>query len=137
MNKINYIINNTIHREQKYNDNEINSLSYKKAIKKDKRRYIEYYLSLLRTKHPFVFSFCYNKDYNSKIIKIDLFFINFIIYYSINAIFFNDDTMHKIYENEGDYTFLYEIVHIVYTTLICSGINTSLKLLSLSEKNIL
>ena len=36
MNKINDIINNATHREYKYNDNEINSLSYKKAIKKTK-----------------------------------------------------------------------------------------------------
>jgi len=80
-----------------YIDEELNNLSYKSALKYDKRTYFEYYLSLIKTKHIFIFSFCYNKDYNSKIIKIDLFFMNFIMNYTINALFFNDETMHKIY----------------------------------------
>ena len=40
-----------------YNDNEINSLSYQVALKKDKRTFFQYYLSLLRVGHPFLFSF--------------------------------------------------------------------------------
>ena len=58
-----------------YNDDKINSLPYKLAIQHDKITYCQYYISLLRTKHSFLFSFYYSKDYNSKIIKIDLFFI--------------------------------------------------------------
>ena len=33
------------------NDTELNSLNYEEALKKDNRTYIQYYLSLLRTKH--------------------------------------------------------------------------------------
>ena len=57
-----------------FNDYEYNSLSYKEAIKYDKRSFIKYYTSLIKVKHPFIFSFCPIKDYNSLIIKIDLFF---------------------------------------------------------------
>ena len=47
-----------------YNDEEKNNLNYELALRYDKRTYFEYYLSLLKTKHPFIFSFCYSKDYN-------------------------------------------------------------------------
>ena len=36
------------------NDYELNSLSYEEAIKYDKRTFIQYYISLLRTKHPII-----------------------------------------------------------------------------------
>ena len=60
-----------------YTGDEINTLGYKLAIKYDKRTYCQYYFSLIKTSHDFISSFFYNGDYNSKIIKIDLFFINF------------------------------------------------------------
>ena len=55
-----------------HNDNEINDYPYKKAKKYDRRTYCMYYISLLRTNHDIIFTFFYNSDYNSKIIKIDL-----------------------------------------------------------------
>ena len=70
-----------------YNDEEKNKLPYELAIQYDKRTYCLYYISLIKTKHNLFFSFCYNEDYNSKIIKIDLFFISFSIYYTVNAFF--------------------------------------------------
>ena len=44
--------------------------------------------------------------------------------------------MNKIYEENGSYNFLFQIPHILYSTLICSGINMIVKSLSLSEKHI-
>ena len=58
-----------------FNDEELNDLEYKLALKLDKRNYCQYYFSLLKSKHALIFTFCNNTDYNSKIIKIDLFFI--------------------------------------------------------------
>ena len=68
-------------------DDEINNLSYDLALKYDKRTYLNYYCSLLRTKHIFIFSFFNKRDYNSRIIKIDLFFISFAMNFTINALF--------------------------------------------------
>ena len=62
-----------------YNDDELNELDYDLAIQFDKRTYCIYYISLLRTKHDLIFAFFNNNDYNSNIIKIDLFFIEFAI----------------------------------------------------------
>ena len=119
------------------NDYELNILKYEDAIKIDKRTYIEYYLSLLKINHIIIFAFCNNNDYNSKIIKIFLFFFSFILFYSVNALFFNDSTMHQIYEDEGAYNFIYQIPQIIYSSLISSIVSIIIKLLSLSEKNIL
>jgi len=121
----------------KYNDEELNNLSYELALKYDKRKYLEYYLSLIKTKHILIFSFYYNNDYNSKIIKIDFFFINFIIYYTVNALFFDDKTMHKIYEDKGSFNLSYQLPQIIYSSLISSVLNIFLRILSLSEGNIL
>ena len=120
-----------------YNDEEKNNLKYELALKYDKRTYIEYYISLLKTKHLFIFSFFNNEDYNSRIIKIGLFFISFIIYYSVNALFFNDNTMHKIYEDEGSFNFIYQLPQIAYSSLISAVLNILLKLLALPQATIL
>ena len=116
-----------------YDNEELNNLPYKLALKYDKRNYCSYYLSLIMTKHILIFSFFNNDDYNSKIIKIDLFILSFSIYYTVNALFFNDDTMHKIYEDNGSFNLEYQLPQIIYSSLISSFLNAILKLLALSE----
>ena len=121
-----------------HNDSEINSVSYNKAIQVDKRSFIQYYLSLLRMNHLLVFSFYSNeKDYNSQIIKIFLFFFFFSVHFTINALFFSDETMHTIYLDEGHFNFIYQISQIIYSSLISAVISILVKYLSLSEKSII
>ena len=136
-NKDNNVIIQKAKKIMEYNVEEKNNLSYKKALKYDKRSYCQYYISLFKTKHIIIFTFFYNEDYNSKIMKIDLFFINFIIYYTINALFFNDNTMHKIYEDKGSFNFIYQLPTIIYSSIISTVFNVLLKILALSEKDIL
>ena len=71
------------------------------------------------------------------IIKICLFLFSFVLYYTVNALFFNDSTMHKIYEDKGTFNFIYNIPQILYSTVISSVISIIIKTLSLSEKNVL
>ena len=120
-----------------YNEREMNELDYELALKNDRRNYCEYYISLIKTKHNLIFSFCYNNDYNSKIIKIDLFFMGFSMDYTINALFFSDDTMHKIYEEKGKFQLLYQLPQIIYSSIIFSVLTALLQLLALSEEGIL
>ena len=119
------------------NKQEINQYLYEYAIKLDNRSFCEYYISLIQTKHALIFSFYYNNDYNSKIMKIDLFFVNFVINYTVNALFFTDKTLHQIYEDKGKYKILYQLPQIIYSTIISSILNTILKLFALSENSIL
>ena len=120
-----------------YNDEELNNLPYHLALKYDKRSFFEYYISLLKTKHIIIFTFYYNKDYNTRIIKIDLFFISFIIFLTINALFFTDETMHEIYIDQGSFNFIYQLPQIIYSSIISAMLNIPLNILALSEDNIL
>ena len=119
------------------NDSEINSFSYEEALQNDKRTFFEYYFSLIKTKHLLFFSFFPNNDYNSKIIKICLFLFSLALFYCINALFFTDETMHKIYEDEGIFNFIYSVPQIIYSSLISGIINPLIRFLSLTEKEIL
>ena len=51
--------------------------------------------------------------------------------------FFSDSTMHKVYENNGQYNIIYQIPQILYSSIVSMTINKLLKYLSLSEKSIL
>ena len=115
---------------------EINSLDYEKAIILDKRNFVEYYTCLLKYNHPLLFSFAPYNDYNPRIIKIFLFFFSLSLDFNINALFFNDDTMHKIYEDKGEYNFLFQIPQILYSTIISRVIDAIIRTLSLSQDNI-
>ena len=118
----------------KYTEDEINSLPFDLAVKFDKRTFCEFYISLLRTKHAFVNSFFYNKDYNSNIIKIDLFFIEFAIFYTVNALFFTDETMHKIYKD--DFDLIFQFSQMVYSSIISIVFTKPLDILALSNDDI-
>ena len=120
----------------KYNDNELNDLGYKKAFKYNNRTFCQYYISLLFTKH-ILFQIFNKRDYNSYSIKVLLLFFNFSSCYVINALFFNDDTMHQIYEDEGEFNFIYQIPQIVYSTLVSYFIDNFTAYLALSEDNII
>ena len=119
---------------QELNDYEKNNLPYEKAKIYDKRTYLQYYLSLLRLKQLIIFSFCLSRDYNLKSVKINLFFLTFGLNLTVNALFFNDSTMHKIYTDEGSYNFLFQLPQIIYSLLISVFIKSILSLLSLTEK---
>ena len=119
------------------NQTEINTLSYKEALKMDKRNYLQYYFSLIMMKHPLVFTFLYDNDYNPQIIKKYLFFYNYGVYFFVNTLFFTDSTMHKIYLDEGSYNLIYQIPQIIYSNLISAFLNALLEKLALTESYIL
>ena len=116
-----------------YIDEEINGFSYKFALQYDKRNYCQYYISLLKTQHNLICALCNNNDYNCGIIKIDLFFIGFTIEYTLNALFYNDDTMHKIYQSKGDFDLETQLPIAVYSTIISMILNYPLNSLALSN----
>ena len=118
-------------------DSELNLLTYKEALILDKRTYINYYISLLKVKHPLLFSFIPYKDYNIIIIKISILILSFVIYCGINTLFFDDSAIHNIYENKGNYNINYHISKIIYSFFISHIICSLIKYLSLSERALL
>ena len=117
------------------NDYELNNLSYQFALIYDKRTYIQYYCSLLKKKNLILFTFIPANDYNLITLKVSLFLLSFSLYFTINCFFFTDNTMHKFYVDYND--FIHQIPPILYSSFISSIINMILKLLSLSEKDLL
>ena len=115
----------------------MNDFSFDLALKNDKRTYWQLYISLIKTKHEFINSFIYNKDYNSKIIKIDLFIFGFALNYAINGLFFNDDTMHNVYESNGLFDLSYQLPIIVYSSIISMFLGAFMQMLGLSNDAII
>ena len=121
----------------KFNDYELNSFSYDKSLKYDKRSYFQYYISLLRTKHPLLFSFFPINDYNSRIIKISIFLLFFSINYAINGLFFLDESIiHLIYQGKGKYNIIYLAPQILFSFIIIHIFYILIKYIFLSERNL-
>ena len=129
------IKNNIIN--QNFTNQELNTMNYKKALIYDKRTFFQFYWSLLKKKQIILFVLFNEDDYNLISVKIILFFISFSLYFTLNGFFFNDNTMHKLYQNNGSYDFLVQIPIICYSTMTTALINIILKTLSLSERFIL
>ena len=66
-----------------------------------------------------------------------LFFLYFGAHFTTNALFFSDDTMHKLYIEKGKFDFIYQIPIILYSSLISEIISAIIKYLALSENIIL
>ena len=120
------------------NDYELNLLNFSEALKYDKREFREYYCSLICQKQIIVFSFFNIGDYTSGIIKKFIFFLSFALHYASNALFFNDNIMHQIYEDNGSYNFIYQLPFICYSFIISNvALRIIMETLVLVEKNIL
>ena len=130
INKINNLSSKKILERKEF---EINSLNYHLALKIDHRNYCQYYCYLLKYNHSISFSFASYNDYNIQIIKKFLFFFSFCLDFTINALFFTDETIHKIYQDKGQFNFLYQIPQTLYSTLIGKFIDTLIKNLSLTQ----
>ena len=120
-----------------FNDYELNSLEYKEALIIDKRTYWKYYISLLRTKHPIIFTFLSPKDFNVTIIKICLLLLSFAVNYALNTFFFDFSIIHNIYMDQGEYNFSYLFPISFQAFIISYYINIIVKYIVLSERNIL
>ena len=118
-------------------DPELDDLEYEEAKIYDKRTFFQYYWSNLKQNQLIIFTFLPNSDYNVIYAKIGLFIVSFGLFFSINAFFFSDETMHKIYEDKGIFDFIYQIPQILFSSIISSIIDYILKNLSLSENAIL
>ena len=121
----------------KYNEKELNYLPYNEALLIDKRTYLQYYCSLIKNKHIVLCIFMATNDYNLISIKIGLFIFSSCLYFTVNAFFFTDKTMHKIYEDKGIFNFIFQLPSILYSTLISSFTNFIIKKLALSENSVM
>ena len=54
-----------------------------------------------------------------------------------NAIFMNEDAIHNIYENKGNFDIIYQIPQILYSNIISAVINKIIRILSLSHDDVI
>ena len=126
-----------IEKLETINDLELNQLDYEQALKKDKRNFLRLYISLIKTKHFFIFSFFNLKDYNSQMIKIFIFFFTFAMNLIVSAMFYSDSTMHQIYIENGAFNFTYQLPQMIYSFIISTILENLLNILGLYEKDII
>ena len=138
-NKINKDINKSninFTDNPEYKDYVLNSLLYDEAKKLDNRTFFQYYCSLIKTRNLLLLAFYPKKDFNSRIIKIFFIFFYFVTNFTVSALFYNDSTMHKIYEEKGEFNIIYQIPKMIYSCVISSLICIIIKYLSFSGNNI-
>ena len=67
-----------------------------------------------------------------------MFFLSFALHYAVNALFFTDKNMHKIYSDEGKFNFSYQLPQIIYSATISTTIlRIMLQTLVLTDKDVL
>ena len=120
-------------RKKYFTEDELNSLKYEYALEIDNRSYLHFYWSLLKQNHLIIFTFFVNKDYNIFLLKFALFLISIGLFLFMNALFFRDDSLHKIYEDEGEYNFIYQIPQMIYSVILSQVISFLLENLSMFQ----
>ena len=122
-----------------YNDYEFNNFDYEEAVDdfiKNKRTFLRIYWSQIRQNHIIISTFVLRNDYNSTLIKTCFFLFWISLNMAMTALFFNDETMHKIYIDRGKYNFLYQLPIMIYTYLISKFLTSLLKRFSTIQKDV-
>ena len=130
-------LNEMLKKIYTYSDIELNDFDYKKAQLKDERTYLKYYTSLVLTNHLFFYSFWPSFDYNSRLIKIYLFFFNLMLKLFINALFYDKGKINKNNNETGSNELEYNIAQTIYSSLISGVVNGLIKKLVLTGSIIL
>ena len=91
------------------NDGEINELDFDNSVFHDKRSFMRIYYSFLKYNCIIIFTFFVCEDFNLNFVKYYLFIFYAILYLTFNTAFFNNNSLHNIYINEGDYEITYHI----------------------------
>ena len=118
-------------------ETEIENLSYKDALQIETRNKANYYFSLLKEKNPVISIFLNNKDYNVTSVKISLFIFNFNFSLAINALFFDDEAIYEINQDNGSFNLSTQISRILYSALISGFIGYIAELFAFSQDSII
>ena len=124
-------------RRNYLSEEEIENLSYYYALRIENRNKSEYYFSLLLVKNKLISIFLNDKDYNIQTIKISLFIFNFNLSFAVNALFFTDEAIYEINQDEGSFNLKTQIRRIFYSAVISTLISLIVELLALTHKSII
>jgi len=95
------------------NDGEINELDFDNSFAHDKRKFMRIYFSFIKYNLLIYFSFLTYEDFNTSFAKMALFTNYLILYLTFCTFFFNNNSIHNIYENEGKYKIGYHFLRVL------------------------
>jgi hypothetical protein len=102
-------------------ESELNELKYDYYRKIEVRKWYNIIWSNFKTNCDFLSTFiefdCY-KDLRISTIKIIIYLNSLVVSLVANAFFYHDDTMHKIYEENGKYNIVYKLPYIAISDII-------------------
>ena len=129
------VISEKIKKEEKANEKFIeNGYNFHNSINLSEDEIYALYKKLYtKTDNELNFSFLQKFDFNSRIIKMYLFFFNFATLFFVNALFFTDEAMGKINIDEGYFNISYNLPQIIYSSIISSIIIEIIKIFALTE----
>ena len=121
-------------KQQKQLDNfELNNLEYEEASELDKRSFCKTYLSVLMREHLILFTFFSCNDYNIFYIKIERFFISVCTDMSMKGLFFINESMHRKYAENEDFTFIQKLPQLLFTLIVSHAIEVLLCFFSMTD----
>ena len=112
---------------------ELNNLEYEEASELDKRGFCKTYWSVLLREHAGLLTFVAWNDYNLFYVKIERFIILFCTDMTMNGLFFSDESMHHLYVNNGEYSFIQQLPQILYALIVSHILEISLCYLSMTD----
>ena len=114
-------------------DYELNNLSYKEALKMDKRTFLQIYFNMIKKKHLILNAFFSPNDFNINYFKFSKIIFLFATNFAMNVLFFFDESIHKIYINSGIFNLLQQLPQIIYSTIVLVFFEFIISFLTLSE----
>ena len=111
-------------------------LDFSEAILLDKRDYLTTYLSTLKREQLIMFIILSWNDYNLFYLKINRLIFLLCTEMTLNALFFADQTIHKLYIEDGEYNFGQSFPHIIYSLLITHVLEILLCYLTMTDIHI-
>ena len=124
-------------RKNYLSEYEIENLSYKDALKIEDRNKSDYYYALLKEKNKIISLFLNEQDYNIPQVKLSLFIFSFNLSMTINALFFTDEAIYEINQDNDSFNLSTQISRIIYSAIISALINFIVEILAFSHKNII
>jgi hypothetical protein len=120
-------------QKEELSDFEYNNLEYLKAIELDDRKFFRVYWSFLKREHTIIFTFFAWNDLNIFSIKLGKFFFLICTDMALNVFFFSDDSMHNLYESQGEYNFIDSIIQMIYSTIVSQLLQVFLNYLTMTD----
>jgi hypothetical protein len=115
---------------------ELNNLDYEEASELDKRGFCSTYWSVLMREHSALLTFIAWHDYNLFYVKIERFLILFCTDMTMNGLFFSHESMHHLYVNNGEYSFIQQLPQILYSLIVSHILEVFLCYLSMTDASV-